>query len=84
MGSPIADPGRSTESEDSRRRLAGEHRTAGAARRPHDRPRERADRRAGTHDDFLAVDGLYATLWEVQGGEIDAVPELFLETVAQE
>lgn len=38
----------------------------------------------GTHDDLLAADGLYATLWGVQAGEIDAVPESFLETTARE
>ncbi|ELY63167.1 ABC transporter-like protein [Natrinema versiforme JCM 10478] len=38
----------------------------------------------GTHDDLLAADELYATLWGVQAGEIDAAPESFLEATAQE
>jgi ATP-binding cassette subfamily B protein len=33
----------------------------------------------GTHDDLLAEDGLYATLWHVQVGEVDALPDEFLE-----
>jgi ATP-binding cassette subfamily B protein len=36
----------------------------------------------GTHDDLLARDGLYATLWRVQVGEIDALPDEFLERAA--
>ncbi|GAA0719198.1 ATP-binding cassette subfamily B protein [Halorubrum trapanicum] len=33
----------------------------------------------GTHDDLLAEDGLYAKLWGVQAGEIDELPEEFVE-----
>ncbi len=33
----------------------------------------------GTHDDLLAADGLYATLWRVQVGEVDALPQEFLD-----
>jgi ATP-binding cassette subfamily B protein len=33
----------------------------------------------GTHDELLAADGLYATLWRVQVGEIDALPDEFLK-----
>ena len=33
----------------------------------------------GTHNDLLASDGLYATLWQVQVGEIDALPDEFLD-----
>ncbi|WP_423746013.1 ABC transporter ATP-binding protein (plasmid) [Haladaptatus sp. SPP-AMP-3] len=33
----------------------------------------------GTHDDLLALDGLYANLWHVQAGEIDALPREFIE-----
>ncbi|WP_459192971.1 ABC transporter ATP-binding protein [Halosimplex sp. J119] len=36
----------------------------------------------GTHEDLLAEDGLYATLWRVQVGEIDALPQEFLERAA--
>ncbi len=36
----------------------------------------------GTHEDLLAEDGLYATLWRVQVGEVDALPEEFLERAA--
>ncbi|WP_267640112.1 ABC transporter ATP-binding protein [Haloarchaeobius amylolyticus] len=35
----------------------------------------------GTHDELLTVDGLYATLWRVQAGEIEALPDRFLESV---
>ncbi|ELZ30236.1 ABC transporter [Halosimplex carlsbadense 2-9-1] len=37
---------------------------------------------AGTHDALLAEDGTYADLWRVQIGEIDELPEAFLERVA--
>ncbi|MFB6166542.1 MAG: ABC transporter ATP-binding protein [Haloarculaceae archaeon] len=33
---------------------------------------------SGTHDELLAADGLYANLWRVQAGEIDALPESFV------
>ncbi|WP_162224340.1 ABC transporter ATP-binding protein [Halorussus amylolyticus] len=33
----------------------------------------------GTHDDLLGEDGLYAHLWGVQAGEIDELPEEFIE-----
>jgi ATP-binding cassette subfamily B protein len=33
----------------------------------------------GTHEDLLDEDGLYASLWGVQAGEIDELPEEFVE-----
>ncbi len=33
----------------------------------------------GTHEELLEEDGLYATLWSVQVGEVDELPEEFLE-----
>jgi ATP-binding cassette subfamily B protein len=33
----------------------------------------------GTHDDLLEQGGLYANLWSVQVGEVEALPEEFLE-----
>ncbi|WP_435152415.1 ABC transporter ATP-binding protein [Haladaptatus sp. DFWS20] len=33
----------------------------------------------GTHDDLLALDGLYANLWRVQAGEIESLPQDFIE-----
>jgi ATP-binding cassette subfamily B protein len=33
----------------------------------------------GTHDDLIANDGLYAHLWGVQAGEIDQLPQEFVE-----
>ncbi len=33
----------------------------------------------GSHDELLAEDGLYANLWGVQAGEIDDLPERFVE-----
>jgi ATP-binding cassette subfamily B protein len=37
----------------------------------------------GTHDDLLGEDGLYAHLWGVQAGEIDELPEEFVERAAR-
>jgi ATP-binding cassette subfamily B protein len=37
----------------------------------------------GSHDDLLAADGLYANLWAVQAGEIDELPEEFVERAIQ-
>ena len=37
----------------------------------------------GTHEDLLAADGLYAHLWGVQAGEIDQLPEEFVERAAE-
>jgi ATP-binding cassette subfamily B protein len=33
----------------------------------------------GTHEDLLAEDGLYAGLWHIQVGEMDALPDRFLQ-----
>ncbi|AUV80667.1 multidrug ABC transporter ATP-binding protein [Salinigranum rubrum] len=33
----------------------------------------------GTHDELLAADGLYANLWGVQAGEVDDLPDEFVE-----
>jgi len=33
----------------------------------------------GTHEDLIDRDGLYASLWGVQAGEIESLPEAFLE-----
>ena len=33
----------------------------------------------GDHDELLAADGLYANLWGVQAGEIEDLPEAFVE-----
>jgi len=37
----------------------------------------------GTHEDLLAEGGLYANLWAVQAGEIDDLPEDFVERVGR-
>jgi ATP-binding cassette subfamily B protein len=37
----------------------------------------------GTHDDLLDNGGLYAHLWGVQAGEIDALPEEFIQRAAR-
>jgi ATP-binding cassette subfamily B protein len=37
----------------------------------------------GTHDDLLGAEGLYANLWAVQAGEIDELPEEFVERATQ-
>jgi ATP-binding cassette subfamily B protein len=33
----------------------------------------------GTHDELVNEDGLYANLWRVQAGDIDALPASFFE-----
>jgi ATP-binding cassette subfamily B protein len=37
----------------------------------------------GTHEELLEADGLYAHLWGVQAGEIDELPEEFIERAAE-
>jgi ATP-binding cassette subfamily B protein len=37
----------------------------------------------GSHDELLNEDGLYAHLWGVQAGEIDELPEEFIERAAR-
>ena len=37
----------------------------------------------GTHDELLAVDGLYANLWRVQAGEIGKLPDDFVEQASR-
>jgi len=37
----------------------------------------------GTHEALLAEDGLYAKLWAVQAGEIDELPQEFIERAAR-
>ncbi|WP_232687136.1 ABC transporter ATP-binding protein [Halobacterium zhouii] len=36
----------------------------------------------GTHEDLLHAEGLYANLWGVQAGEIDELPDEFIERAA--
>ena len=42
-----------------------------------------AVRERGTHEDLLSEEGLYANLWAVQAGEIDELPEEFIERAAR-
>ncbi len=37
----------------------------------------------GSHEELLRADGLYAHLWGVQAGEIDSLPESFIERAAR-
>jgi len=37
----------------------------------------------GTHEELLEHDGLYANLWSVQVGEVDQLPEEFVEQAAE-
>jgi ATP-binding cassette subfamily B protein len=37
----------------------------------------------GTHEELLTADGLYANLWSVQAGEVESLPEEFLERTAE-
>ena len=37
----------------------------------------------GTHDDLLKADGLYANLWKVQVGEVDSLPDEFVQGVVK-
>ena len=37
----------------------------------------------GTHDRLLDADGLYANLWRVQAGEIESLPEEFVEQASR-
>jgi ATP-binding cassette subfamily B protein len=37
----------------------------------------------GTHEDLLDTDGLYANLWRVQAGEIEQLPEEFVQQASE-
>jgi len=37
----------------------------------------------GSHEELLPQDGLYANLWSVQVGEVDALPQEFIERTAE-
>ncbi|SFL33602.1 ATP-binding cassette, subfamily B [Halogranum rubrum] len=37
----------------------------------------------GDHEELLQADGLYANLWKVQAGEVDDLPEAFVDRVAR-
>ncbi|MFP4591103.1 MAG: ABC transporter ATP-binding protein [Halobacteriales archaeon] len=37
----------------------------------------------GTHDELLAADGLYANLWRVQAGELDRLPQSFIDEASE-
>ena len=36
---------------------------------------------SGTHEDLLTEEGLYANLWWIQVGDVDALPESFLDRI---
>lgn len=40
-------------------------------------------RERGTHDELIEEEGLYANLWAVQAGEIDELPQEFIERAAR-
>jgi ATP-binding cassette, subfamily B, bacterial len=40
-------------------------------------------REHGTHDDLIDENGLYASLWAVQAGEIDELPQEFIERATE-
>jgi ATP-binding cassette subfamily B protein len=33
----------------------------------------------GSHEELLAADGLYANLWRVQVGDVESLPDSFLD-----